>query len=438
MKLLYGIFNRCYYLLAGCAGPFKPKAKAFYEGRKGLIDKIRKEVTASSPIIWVHCSSVGEFEQARPVMEWYGQNAPQYKILLTFFSPSGYQLRKNYDGAAWVYYLPVDTRSHARAFLDAVSPEKAIFVKYEFWYNYLTELKKRGIETYLISAIFRPSQPFFQFYGGFFRKMLRCFTMLFVQDTPSAELLASIGICKNVKVCGDTRFDRVCQIIGKSKYFPIIEKFTSGNLTLIAGSTWKPDEEIIAKVLKNFKKIKLVIIPHETSGNRIEEIEEEFKDYNTLRFSWFDKKYTSGTEYGSQECSLLEDVQNKIDSCNVLIIDCVGILSAIYRYGDFAYIGGGFGAGIHNILEAAAYSIPVIFGPNHKKFKEARDLLKAGGAQNITDSLSLYSVVNNYVKHPESLKNNGNICGEYVRQNRGATLKIVKETEKEYFTTNNQ
>lgn len=437
MKLLYSIFNRCYYLLAGFAGIFKPKAKAFYKGRKGLIKKIRAEVERSNPIIWFHCSSVGEFEQARPVMEWYGKNRPQYKILLTFFSPSGYQLRKNYGGAAWVYYLPIDTRAHARAFLDAISPEKAVFVKYEFWYNYLTELKKRGIKSYLISAIFRPSQPFFKFYGGFFRKMLRCFTMIFVQDKPSAELLSSIGMNNNVKICGDTRFDRVLEMKEKVKYFPIIEKFTSDNLTLVAGSTWKPDEEIIAKALKNFKKIKLVIVPHETEESRIAGLEEEFGEYNTLRFSWFDKKYTEGRESAMPEFSLLEEVREKIERCNVLIIDCVGILSSIYRYGDLAYIGGGFGAGIHNVLEAAAYSIPVIFGPNHKKFKEACDLLKAGGARNITDSLSLCSVMDNYVKHPESLKNNGEICFNYVKENRGATLKIVKETDKEFFKINN-
>lgn len=434
MKLLYGIFNRCYYLLAGLLGLFRPKAKAFHDGRKDLLRKIREQVSGSSPVIWVHCSSVGEFEQARPVIEWYGQNRPEYRILLTFFSPSGYQLRKNYDKAAWVFYLPVDTRSNARAFLDAVSPQKAIFVKYEFWYYYLTELKRRKIETYIISAIFRPTQPFFKFYGGFFRKMLRCFTTLFVQDAPSAELLASIGLKDNVIISGDTRFDRVCQIIGKSRYFPIIEKFTSDNLTLIAGSTWEPDEEILANVLKNFKKIKLVIIPHETSDKRIEHIEERFREYRTLRFSWFDRKYTSGADSSTAECPMLEQIQEKIEESNVLIIDCVGILSSIYRYGDIAYIGGGFGAGIHNILEAAAYSIPVIFGPNYKKFKEARELLKAGGALSVTDSASLYSVIDNYVRHPQSVEVNGRICGDYVRENTGATLKIINEIEKPIIT----
>ena len=433
MKLLYGIFNRCYYLLAGLLGLFRPKAKAFHDGRKGLLRKIREQVSGSSPVIWVHCSSVGEFEQARPVIEWYAQNRSEYRILLTFFSPSGYQLRKNYDKVSWVFYLPVDTRSNARAFLDAVSPQKVIFVKYEFWYYYLTELKRRKIETYIISAIFRPSQSFFKFYGGFFRKMLRCFTTLFVQDAPSAELLASIGLKDNVIISGDTRFDRVCQIIGKSRHFPIIEKFTSDNLTLIAGSTWESDEEIIANVLKNFKKIKLVIIPHETSDRRIEHIEELFREYRTLRFSWFDRKYTLGTD-SAEECPVLEEIQEKIAESNVLIIDCVGILSSIYRYGDIAYIGGGFGAGIHNILEAAAYSIPVIFGPNYKKFKEARELLKAGGALSVTDTASLYSVIDNYVRHPQSVKVNGKICGDYVKENTGAMLKIINEIEKPIIT----
>lgn len=420
LKAVYNLGMWSFYNLAGVAGCFNAKAKKFYSGRKGLLSDITGGVKSDSPVIWIHCSSVGEFEQARPIIEWYRGNRKEYKILVTFFSSSGYELRKNYDKADWVYYLPVDTSGNVCKFLDAVKPAKAIFIKYEFWYNYLTELKRRGIETYLVSAIFRYDHVFFKWYGGFYRKMLGCFTALFVQDEQSARLLDSIGFHENVHVTGDTRFDRVYAITQKSRHFPIIEQFTAKSQVLVAGSTWEPDEKLLARVLKNFGRIKMVIAPHEITESRIAEVERCFQEYRCVRFSWFDEKISR----------TLEEVQDKIESSNVLIIDYLGILSSLYRYGQMAYIGGGFGAGIHNILEAATYSVPVMFGPNHRKFKEAVDLVKLGGAQTFLAENGLYSIIDDYIKRPESLKVNGEICGDYVKSHLGATDKVVRAIEK--------
>ena len=385
---------------------------------------IRERVSSDAPVIWVHCSSVGEFEQARPVIEWYRREKPQYKILLTFFSPSGYELRKNYNLADWVFYLPVDTTRNAKEFLDIVKPVKAIFIKYEFWYNYLTELSKRGIDTYIVAAIFRPTQAFFKPYGGFFRKMLKCFTKIFVQDQPSAALLAGIGFCDNVIICGDTRFDRVNEITANSGNFPIIEAFVQDSATLVAGSSWAPDEEIIAKVVKNFPRTKVVVAPHEIGKERIAQVESIFAGYKILRYSELQKFA------GGESAALPDSLLASLKEANVLIIDSLGILSSVYKYGKFAYIGGGFGVGIHNILEAATYGCPVIFGPNYRKFKEAHDLLALGGATSVKNMQEFYSLFNTLVNIPDVTKQKGKACREYVESNLGATLKVVSHIEK--------
>ncbi len=419
---------RAYLFITGIAGWFNPKAKKFNRGQRGLLELIRGSVKGDSPIIWVHCSSVGEFEQARPIIEWYKSHRQQYKILLTFFSPSGYELRKNYNLADWVFYLPIDTTSNARAFIGHVKPVKAIFIKYEFWYNYLGELKRAGVETYIVAAIFRPTQIFFKPYGGFFRKMLSSYTRLFVQDEQSASLLAGIGIKDNVMICGDTRFDRVYQITQKSKSFPYIEAFAKDHFTMVAGSSWAPDEEIMAKVLKNFPRTKLIIAPHEIDKERIESVMANFKGYNILKFSEINAKFGDTAEV---ESPLIPDsLQKSLQQANVLIIDCIGILSSIYKYGKFAYIGGGFGVGIHNILEAATYSMPVVFGPNYKKFKEAVDLLELGGATSIKNHTEFYSLVNTFVNVPGEVGKKGKICESYVKKNLGATNKVVSMVEK--------
>ena len=413
MSVLYNIAIWCYGVLIGVVGLFNNKAKLFSQGRKGLLKKIAAEVDHSAPIVWFHCSSVGEFEQARPLIEWYKENATNYKILLTFFSPSGYEMRKNYPLADWIYYLPVDTASNARKFLDAVKPEKTVFIKYEFWYNYLNELRKRGIKTYIVSAIFREEQVFFKPWGGLFRKMLSSFTALFVQDELSGKLLESIGIKDNVIICGDTRFDRVNQITASSKEFPAISKFSKDSFTILAGSTWPPCEEILAATVKNFSKVKLVIAPHEIHKEHIAKILETFKGYKLVKFS-----------------DIKDDSDPRLESSNVLLIDCMGILSSIYRYGDFAYIGGGFGVGIHNILEAATYGIPVAFGPKYQKFKEARDLVALQGATPVRSQEEFYALLDKLVKYKPVREERGKVCLDYVKKNLGATEKIIGIIEK--------
>jgi len=426
LSFLYNTIINAYGLAINIAGAFNNKARLFKEGRKALLEKISAEINHSHPIIWFHCSSVGEFEQARPLIEWYKENRQQYRILLTFFSPSGYEMRKNYPLADWIYYMPLDTASNARKFLDIVQPKKAIFIKYEFWYNFLSQLHKRGVDTYIVSAIFRPDQPFFKPYGNLFRDMLKSFSNLFVQDVQSKELLESIGISENVTICGDTRFDRVNQITAASKEFPLIERFSRNAFTILAGSTWGPDEEILAATVKNFSKVKLVIAPHEIHKEHIDKICTLFKGYKVLKFSDFDKKFT--TEYDSR-FSVLEQFEQQLEESNVLIIDCLGILSSIYRYGKFAYIGGGFGVGIHNILEAATYGIPVAFGPNYRKFKEAKDLVSRGGATPVRAQEEFYSILDNYVKSERTRKEKGKICLSYVQENLGATNKIISIIE---------
>jgi len=412
LRFLYNIVIGIYSALISFAALFNHKAGLFRQGRKGVLKRIAGEINHSKPIIWFHCSSVGEFEQARPLIEWYKENRKEYSILLTFFSPSGYEMRKNYPLADWIYYLPMDTTRNASKFLEIVSPAKAIFIKYEFWYNYLSQLQKRGIETYIVSAIFRKDQVFFKPYGGLFRKMLRSFTALFVQDRMSLELLKDIGISSNVTICGDTRFDRVNQITSSSREFPVISKFSGNSFTILAGSTWPPDEEILAASVKNFSKVKLVIAPHEIHKEHISKIQEMFKGYRVLKFS---------------ECKDLEDTA--LENANVLIIDCMGILSSIYRYGSFAYIGGGFGVGIHNILEAATYGIPVAFGPKYHKFKEARDLVALQGASSVRSQEEFYSLLDKLVKNRNVVEERGKICLKYVQDNLGATKKIISIME---------
>ena len=398
------------------AGVFNHKAKLFHSGRKGLLQEIAQKIDHSSPIIWFHCSSVGEFEQARPLIEWYKENRKEYRILLTFFSPSGYEMRKNYPLADWIFYMPMDTASNAKKFLDIVKPQKAIFIKYDFWYNFISELGNRGIQTYIVSAIFRPDQPFFKPYGALFRKMLKSYSAIFVQDENSRALLESINLKENVIVCGDTRFDRVNQITASSRQFPVIEEFSKNSFTVLAGSTWAPDEEILAATAKEFPNVKLVIAPHEIHQEHIDKICALFKEYNIIKFS---------------QCrdTAIEDIQQMLQKANVLIVDCLGILSSIYRYGKFAYIGGGFGAGIHNILEAATYGIPVAFGPKYHKFKEARDLIARKGATSIKSQEEFHALLNGYVKENGARQEHGNICLEYVKENLGATEKIIGRIE---------
>ena len=368
--------------------------------------------------LWVHCASVGEFEQARPVIERYRERNPSDKIVVTFFSPSGYELRKNYPLADKVFYLPMDTASNARRFIDAVKPTAAIFIKYEFWRNYLKILKQKEVPVYLVSGIFRTDQRFFKWWGGSFRRVLTAFTHFFVQDENSQELLNSIGF-SNVSVSGDTRFDRVYKIAAESIEVEIVKDFAADGEVpvIIVGSSWLADEDIISEYYSKLPAAKLIIVPHEIGAKHLERLSDLFGKERCLRYT----DIVSGTTKRAAEIQDSRAVQG------LLIIDTVGILSSIYKYGSIAYIGGGFGAGIHNVLEAAVYGVPVIFGPKYQKFKEARELIALGGAFSISNGEEYRSVMERLLSDEQFRKECGAICKKYVEDNLGATAKILEQ-----------
>jgi 3-deoxy-D-manno-octulosonic-acid transferase len=371
---------------------------------------LRKEITPGVRYIWFHAASLGEFEQGRPMMEMIKAHYPHYRILLTFFSPSGYEVRKNYWGADVVCYLPFDTPFKVKKFLRLANPSMAIFIKYEFWANYLTELNRLDIPTYVISAIFRPGQLFFRWYARPYRQALRCFSHLFVQDAASCALLAGYGI-HNVTVEGDTRFDRVLDVRKQARPVPIVEQFLQRPdggrpFTLLAGSTWPQDEAFIIQYFNEHPEIKLIIAPHEINTARLLDIHAKLKR-PSVRLS-----EAEGQHIAAKDC---------------LIIDSFGLLSSIYRYGEVAYIGGGFGKGIHNILEAAVYGIPVLFGPKHQKFKEAHDIIAAGGGFPVSGEASFQEKMDELLTHRPLLEASGRAAGRFVRDNAGATARILAQ-----------
>ena len=399
---MYNIVIYLYLTGVAIASLFSEKVKKMWRGERQTIKLLREKVDPDAKYVWFHAASLGEFEQGRPLMERLRQTHPEYKILLTFFSPSGYEVRKDYPLADVVCYLPMDKPSLVRRFLDAVKIEKAFFVKYEFWGNYLSELKRRGIPTYIISAIFRPTQAFFKWYGATFRRMLGCYDMLFVQDEESRALLAGIGV-DNVVVAGDTRFDRVTDILEDHTDLPVVESFSRGAFTLFVGSSWQPDEDFIIPYFNKHPEMKMVLAPHEISEDRISGILTGLKR-PVVRYP-----KTTPEEAAEADC---------------LILDCYGILSKSYRFATVAYVGGGFGVGIHNINEAAVYGIPVVFGPKYGKFKEARDLIALEGAFTVSGGDEYALVMNRLLSDGEYLKKHGEIAGGYIRDNLGATRRI--------------
>lgn len=410
MNFLYDSAIRLYSLGARMAALRSGKVACMIAGQKRAVDDIRRALGNRGCDVWIHAASLGEFEQARPLIERLRAVQPDMKILLTFFSPSGYEVRKNYNRVDCVAYLPFDTPANVRAFLDAASPHMAIMVKYEFWGNYLTELSRRGIPTYIISAIFRPQQPFFRKWGGMFRRMLGCFTRLYVQDEDSRRLLANIGIDR-VTVCGDTRFDRVSQVMESAFELPAVERFMrNARFAFIAGSSWPADEEKYIPWLNSHAAdgVRAIIAPHEFDAVRLDVLLSQF----------------------GGEAELLSRVDERGDALEgkrVVIVDSFGKLSGLYRYGDLAYIGGGFGAGIHNINEAAVYGIPVVFGPKYSKFKEAVDLIRLGGASAVTDAAGCAAVLDGYLADKAALREAGRKAGDYIRRNIGATDKIYND-----------
>ena len=372
---------------------------------------LREKMDRKAKYIWFHASSLGEFEQGRPMIEQIRKVHPEYKILLTFFSPSGYEVRKNYAGADVVCYLPFDTPGRVEQFLDLANPAMAIFIKYEFWGNYLHALQQRGIPVYIISAIFRREQLFFQWFGKPYRKMLDCFNHLFVQDERSKALLEEYGI-RNVTVAGDTRFDRVIDVYHQAKQIPLVERFIKGTdgqqppLVFVAGSSWPEDEAIFIPYFERHPEMKLIIAPHEIHEGHLKSIEARLHR-PTIRLS-------QATE------------QNVADQ-DCLIVDSFGLLSSLYRYGQIAYIGGGFGAGIHNTLEAAVYGMPVLFGPRFQKFKEAKDLIAVGGAFTFDNAPAFTSRMDTLLSTPEALQQSSQAAGHFVQSHGGATTTILQE-----------
>jgi 3-deoxy-D-manno-octulosonic-acid transferase len=400
MIIFYNLGIRLYWLFISFASLFNEKARLWINGRKNIFSRIESEVEKNSNIVWFHAASLGEFEQGRPLMEAYRKRNPDTKILLTFFSPSGYEIRKNYNGADYIYYLPLDTPRNAKRFISLVNPSMVIFIKYEFWYHYLNQIKKNNIKLYLVCGIFREDQVFFKSYGNWYRKILTFFTHLFIQDLESIDLLKSINI-NNVSFAGDTRFDRVAQIATVSKDIETALKFSNNKFCFVFGSTWPQDEEILAKYINSSpENYGFIIAPHEIHQSHIAELIQKLTVPYTL--------------YSTAE-------NTDLSKSKVLIIDNIGMLSSLYKYGKVAYIGGGFGAGIHNILEAAVYGMPVVFGPKFQKFREAKELIQFQAANSVISYEQLNAIFDNYAKKPELLAVASNAAKTYISKNLGAT-----------------
>jgi 3-deoxy-D-manno-octulosonic-acid transferase len=421
LLFLYQIFIGLYPLAAKILGWVNPKAKLWHRGRKGILKQIADALASNTkPIIWMHCASLGEFEQGRPVIEGLKKQYPNYRILLTFFSPSGYEIHKQYSGADFVFYLPMDSEKNAQQFLKIVNPSLAIFVKYEFWHFYLTALKKRQIPTILIAGVFRKDQLFFKWYGGFYKNLLHCFSAVFVQDQGSKALLHSIGIKKEVYLGGDTRFDRVIEIANVFSPIDPVAHFCNNSLVLVAGSTWFQDDETIAHFEKANPNIKFIIAPHDITHQRLQNCLTLYK--NALLYS----------DYLAQ----LNNAGAVPHGFNTIIIDNVGMLSKLYHYASVSYIGGGFGAdGIHNCLEAAVHYKPVLFGPVYNKYIEAVGLIEAGGATSIKDALEFESVAKKLFGNEESRKTMGQLAGNFVHAHKGASAKIIAYIQEKRLLT---
>ena len=409
--MLYTAAIQLYALTVSAVAPFHKKARLMRAGQAQTTAILREKIDRKAKYIWFHASSLGEFEQGRPMIEQIRKVHPEYKILLTFFSPSGYEVRKNYAGADVVCYLPFDTPGRVEQFLDLANPAMAIFIKYEFWGNYLHTLQQRGIPVYIISAIFRREQLFFQWFGKPYRKMLDCFNHLFVQDERSKALLEEYGI-RNVTVAGDTRFDRVIDVYHQAKQIPLVERFIKGTdgqqppLVFVAGSSWPEDEAIFIPYFERHPEMKLIIAPHEIHEGHLKSIEARLHR-PTIRLS-----QATEQNVANQDC---------------LIVDSFGLLSSLYRYGQIAYIGGGFGAGIHNTLEAAVYGMPVLFGPRFQKFKEAKDLIAVGGAFTFDNAPAFTSRMDTLLSTPEALQQSSQAAGHFVQSHGGATTTILQE-----------
>jgi 3-deoxy-D-manno-octulosonic-acid transferase len=411
-KLFYNLFLFLYSAGIRIAALWSPKAKKWLEGRKNIFTTISQQLlTTNHQIVWMHCASLGEFEQGRPLLEELKIKNQELQVVLTFFSPSGYEVMKDYKGADYIFYLPMDNIFYAKKFIDAINPSLVLWVKYEYWFYYLQELKRRNIPVLLVSGIFRNNQPFFKWYGGIWKKMLENFDHFFVQNETSKKLLETIGVTKNVTVSGDTRFDRVIEIAKQSLDSKIIQSFCTDNIVIVAGSTWEDDEVILAAYGDETNhRQKIIIVPHELDRAHLDSIKKMFK---------------KSVCYTDIEKNPL--LVSTIKDCNTLIVDTVGMLSRLYSYGHINYVGGGFTSdGIHNILEAAVWGKPVIIGENYEKYFEAVDLVECAAAESISDAVELKEVLDNWLNDAVAYNQSAKIAKEYVYAKAGATKKIVE------------
>ena len=406
----YTLFLSLYHSGIRFIARWNPKARLWTDGRKDIFPRLEKALSENkSPLIWLHCSSLGEFEQGRPVLESLRKNYTNHKILLTFFSPSGYEAKKNYSGADYIYYLPADSKKNAKRFVEITNPQLVLWVKYDYWYYYLAQLKQKNIPLLLISGVFRKDQPFFKWYGRLHRYMLECFRHLFVQTEESAQLLKKVGLTESVSVAGDTRFDRVLEIAGNKRPLPEIDQFCDSKPVIVAGSTWAEDEEELDHYANTHPQIRFIVAPHDISEERLKQAEGLF---------------TRCTRYS--ELSNIAGSNNDDGVPNVLLIDNIGMLSQLYRYATITYVGGGFGNdGVHNVLEAAVYSKPVIFGPEYEKYIEAVELVERGAAYSIESAVEIEKLMNDMLADTNWLNESGEAAGNYVRSKEGATQRIL-------------
>ncbi len=449
--LFYHVFLWLYKIGIRLISPWNRKAKLWLEGRKGLFERIGAEIGSASggqrvmpvqgervmpnhgepampkqdgPLIWMHCSSLGEFEQGRPVLERLRREAPGCRIVLTFFSPSGYETKKDYKGADHIFYLPLDSPKNARQFVSLIKPDLVLWVKYDYWYYFLAELKKKNIPTLLISGVFRPDQPFFHWYGRLHRYMLECFTHLFVQTEGSKTLLGKLRLTDQVSVSGDTRFDRVIEIAEGAAPLPLIAAFCGDRPVIVAGSTWEEDEEELDHYANTHPELRFVIAPHEIGEDRLREVEGLFR--HSVRYSVLaetDAVAFAGDEMGGRAAASLAGWPEP----NVLIIDNIGMLSRLYSYATITYVGGGFGDdGVHNVLEAAVYGKPVVFGPVIEKYIEAVELTENGGGVIIDSALEAEKVFSRLLQYPEECRETGEASRNYVHSKKGATERIIR------------
>ncbi len=414
MPLLYDLGVGAYHVGVRCMAPWNPKAAAWVKGREKLWDRLEKAAPALKGCLWMHCASVGEFEQGRPLLEAIKKERPDLPVLLTFFSPSGYEARKDYPLATVVEYLPPDNAGNAERLQNLIAPKAAIFVKYEFWFYHLKALQQKNVPTFLVSALFRKEQPFFHWYGSAWRKMLSFFTRIFTQDEASQELLAGLGL-NQVSIGGDTRFDRVSEIVAQQEELPLAKAFAGKGPVLICGSTWPADEKLLSSALDAMKAgaPKCIVVPHELHEQQLADSEQ-----------FFPKPLARWSELEQAPAGNVAATLGK-EEHGTLLVDRMGLLARLYRYGSVAYVGGGFTDGIHSLLEAAAWGVPVIFGPDHEKFPEARGLINAGAGIEVSSEKDLNAALDLWFKDPSALKTASEAASRYVQDRTGASSKVL-------------